>query len=170
MRKMLIIFIVFFLVLSLAGCGVKEKIESKVSEKIVEKTLETVVGDGDTKIDIDGGKITVKDKDGGEATFGGTEWPKNGISDYIPEFKAGKISGVIQNADSSALIMVEEVKKKDFESYYEKIKKDFTENVFEMNSDDAITFFGENGKDFAVQLTYEVENEILTIGGSKTNG
>jgi len=41
-----------------------------------------------TDIDIDGDKITVKDKEGGTLTLGSGEWPD---IDYIPEFKQGQI-------------------------------------------------------------------------------
>ena len=62
MKKILVLVLVLLFVFSIAGCGVKEKIEQKVGEKIAEKVIESASGDKDTKVDIDGGKITIKNE------------------------------------------------------------------------------------------------------------
>lgn len=161
MKKVFIIAQVLLLILSLTGCGVKQKIENKVGEKITEKIIESATGDKNTKIDIDGDKVVIKDKESGsEATFGGTEWPK---IKSIPEFKNGKVISVIEDGQGSAIIMLENVEQKDFENYWEKIKEDFTENIFEMNSGGAISFAGENNEGFGVQLTYDSNNKSLSV-------
>jgi len=69
----------------------------------------------------------------------------------------------VDNGDGSGMIIVEEVEKKDFENYCDDIKKDFTENVFEMKAEDAVSFGGENAKGFLVQLSYDIESKTLTI-------
>ncbi|NMB98249.1 MAG: hypothetical protein GYA02_16855, partial [Clostridiaceae bacterium] len=60
------------------------------------------------------------------------------------------------------------VEQKDFEKYLENIKKDFTEDAFEMNSDEVISYAGLNEKSVQVQLTYEIENKSLSIVVAKT--
>jgi hypothetical protein len=72
--------------LLLSGCGVKEKIGQKMGEKLVESVIEKAVGDKNTKIDIDEGTITIKNKEGKSFTFGSNEWPD---IDYLPKFKKG---------------------------------------------------------------------------------
>jgi len=166
-KKLSIFFLILILVLSLAGCGVKEKIENKVGEKIAEKVLESASGDKNTKVDISDGKVTIKDKESGtEATFGGTEWPKE---IPIPVFKGGKVSSVVHDGKESSMIMLEEVEKKDFENYCQEIKKDFTEDVFEMTSGEALSFAAENSKGFVVQLTYDSSAKVLTIITAQNN-
>jgi len=60
-----------------------------MGEKIAEEVVEKALGDKNTDIDIDGDKITVKDKEGGTLTLSSGEWPD---IDYIPEFKQGQLS------------------------------------------------------------------------------
>lgn len=160
MKRILILILVVLLALSLTSCGVKEKIEQKVGEKITEKVIEGVAGDKDTKVDIKDGTMTVKDKDGGQVTLGGTEWPD---IDGIPEFKEGKIVAEMHDDKSAAMIVIEEVEKGDFEDYWTGIKGEFTENVFEMTSEDVLSFMGENSENFVVQLSYDIQRKTVTI-------
>ena len=159
MKKILVLLLSILLVFSLTSCGVKEKVEQKVGEKITEKVIEGVAGDKDTKVDIKDGTITFKSEDG-EVTFGGTEWPD---IDIIPEFKEGNIVTVMHDGKNSAMIVLEEVDKDDFEDYWEEINGEFSENVYEINTGDIVSFTGENSEKFIVQLTYEIANKTLTI-------
>ncbi len=71
MKRLFVALLVIILACSLlAGCGTKEKIEQKMGEKIAEEVVEKALGDKNTDIDIDGDKITVKDKEGGTLTLG----------------------------------------------------------------------------------------------------
>ena len=85
----------------------------------------------------------------------------------IPEFKGGKIESTM-STEESVVMSLESVEQKDFEKYLENIKKDFTEDAFEMNSDDLISYGGANGKSVQVQLTYEIQNKSLSIAVAKT--
>ncbi len=60
MKKILAGLLVLLLVFSLAGCGIKEKLEQKAGEAIVEKILDSA----GVKADIDGDKLVVKGEDG----------------------------------------------------------------------------------------------------------
>ncbi len=164
MKKVLIMFLVLVLILSMSGCGVKKKIENKIGEAIGEKIIEGATGQ---KIDIQGDKVTVKGEDGSKLTLGGGEWPKNDLIKNIPEFKNGKIESTM-SSEESVVMFIENVEQKDFEKYLENIKKDFTEDAFEMNSEEVISYAGANGKSVQVQLTYEIENKSLSIVVAKT--
>src|SRR5690606_19089764 len=144
MKRLFVALLVILLICSLlAGCGTKEKIEQKVGEKIAEEAVEKALGDKNTDIDIDGDKITVKDKEGGTLTLGGGEWPD---IDFIPEFKQGKIISATHDSKGKAMIIMEEVDRKSFEDYRENIKKLFPEEPYEMHADDSLFYEGKNTK------------------------
>lgn len=163
MKKLFILLLAFVIALSFAGCGVKEKIENKVGEAIGEKALESI---SDGKVDISGDKVTIKGDNGAQVTIG-TEWPKSDMIKNIPEFKNGKLASVM-DSESYCLIIIEEVDEKDFVSYFESLKKDFTTDVYEMKTDEVISFGGGNGKGFNVQVSYEKGSKTLSISASQT--
>lgn len=163
MKKLAVLFLVTVLIVLPAGCGVKEKIENKVSEKLTETIIEKAVGDENTKVDIDGDKITVKNEDGEELTIGGSEWPQ---VDYLPEFKAGNIISVVKDGEGYVMIVLEEVEKKDYENYLEDIKKEFTEDVNQMELDEYTLFEGKNGKGYLVVIQFSPKDKSLTIIGN----
>ncbi|HBV68378.1 MAG TPA: hypothetical protein DEF04_09465, partial [Clostridiales bacterium] len=109
MKKLFIAVLLISLLLILASCGAKQKMEDKITEKIVEKTL-------GANVDIDGEEVTFKGEGGEEVTFGSTEWPDSEVGKKIPEFKKGKITSSA-NSDGYFLIMLEEVEQNDFNSY-----------------------------------------------------
>ena len=161
-KKILSFILIFLLIITLAGCGAKKKIEEKVGEAVVEKVLEKATG---SQVKIDGDKITIKDKEtGATTTFGSTEWPKTVL---IPEFKGGTITGVVDNGDGSALIIVEKVEKKDFENYYNNITKEFTNNTYELKTQETTSYGGENKNGYFVQIVYEEQSKSLTIATAK---
>lgn len=156
MKRILICLLTFVLLFSFSGCGAKEKLEEKVAEKVFEEAL-----GGD--LDIDGDKFTITGKDGETVTFGDTKWPTSELVSIIPEFKDGTISGVMEYPDS-VVISVESVKSEDVYSYFESIKRDFSRDVFEINSSDSITLTGNNDAGFNVTLV--CIDEVLTISVS----
>lgn len=161
MKKLSVVLLLILLTCSLlTGCGVKEKIEQKVGEKIVEKVVEKAVGDENTKVDIDGGKITVKGKEGESVTFGAGEWPD---IDYIPEFKKGEIISAAKDGDGNVMIIMEKVDRKDFEDYKEIIKKDFPEAANEMEVDEYVFYEGRNSKGEFVSIQYYINDKSFTI-------
>ncbi|MEL7622767.1 MAG: hypothetical protein AAGU12_04185 [Clostridiales bacterium] len=159
MRKYLISFLVLVLALALAGCGVKEKLEQKAAEALVEKVMEKS-GSGD--LDIDGDKVTVKGENGQEFTFGGGEWPTSDLAKAVPEFKDGDIISVM-STDEAVAIGFENVKEEDVVAYFEKIKKDFKENVVEINSDDVVIYGAENTDGISVALQYSENSFSITL-------
>ena len=142
MRKVAIWILLVLLVISLVGCGVKEKIGDKAGEALAEKILEE---SGAQDVDIDGDTITITGEDGEEMVFGQTEWPSSDLAKSIPEFKDGKIITVMEMSDT-VYIGLEEVDAKDAAKYFEVLKEEFTEDTYEMNSADGAQFMGSNGK------------------------
>lgn len=163
-KKPVVLLVILLVCFLLTGCGVKEKIEQKVGEKLVEKVVEKAVGDENTKVDIDGEKITVKGKDGESFTIGSSEWPD---IDYIPEFKKGKIISTTNDGEGNAMIILEKVDQKDFEDYVESIKKDFPEETNEMQVEEYLLFEGKNAESQMVVIQYFVEDNSLTIIGNR---
>ncbi|NLB74768.1 MAG: hypothetical protein GX795_12245 [Firmicutes bacterium] len=157
MKKILIGLLAFMLVFSLAGCGTKEKLEEKAGEALAEKIVEQA-GGGD--IDIDGDKVTVKGQNGEAVTFGSNKWPTSELANIIPEFKNGTVNAVLERPDS-VVISLESVQKEDASFYFETIKKDFPQDVFEMNAEDTASFSGKN--DVGVNVTLMYMSEMLTI-------
>jgi len=165
MKKLPVALLVILLFCSLlAGCGVKENIEQKLSEKIVEKVVEKAVGDENTKVDIDGEKITVKGKEGESFTIGGTEWPD---IDYIPEFKKGQIISATNDGQGNAMIIIEDVDQKSYEDYLENIKNDFPEEANEIQLEEYLLYEGKNAKGEMVAVQYFIEDSSLTIIGNR---
>lgn len=166
MRKITLALLILLSVSTLvAGCGVKQKIQQKIGESIVEKVVEDALSDENAKVDIDGGKITIEGKDGESFSFGAGKWPD---VDYIPEFKKGKIISTSKDEKDSIAVIFEEVAKKDIEDYVKNIKKDFTEETYEVNSDDSIVFNGKNYEGARVHIQYFINDKSLTIIGSRS--
>lgn len=142
---------VLLLVLALActvitGCGAKEKAGEKIAEKILEQG-------GVEDVDIDGDKITVKVEDGQKVTVGGSEWPDSELVKNIPEFKHGKIAGIVETSDY-LVITFEEVSEADAVAYIEKNKADFTLDNFESKSESMISWSGKKDNGLQLSLTF----------------
>ncbi len=159
MKRLLMIFFVALLILSLAGCGIKQKMEEKAAEQFLES-----IGGGNIDINDDD-SVTIKGEDGEEVTFGSTEWPTCELSKAIPVFAAGKIEGVL-DSEEYLMITINEVAKADFQSYVETVKKDFAEDAYTVDSDGILSYGASNGK-ASVMLSYTEEDQTAIISMSK---
>lgn len=68
--------------------------------------------------------------------------------------------------ENGVMITLSGVEKSDYEDYLEKIKKDFTQDVYEIDSEDYCAFSGTNGDGISVALTFG--GDAMSIGVSKT--
>jgi predicted small lipoprotein YifL len=161
-KKILALSLLLVLIISLAGCGVKKKIEEKASEKIAETLIEKAVGDKDTKVDIAGDTIKITDSAGGEVSLGGTEWPE---VDGLPEFKGGSIISAAKDGEGNVMVILEEVEEKDYNNYVDSISKDFTENVTQVESEDYLLYEGKNSQGYSVAVQYFRGDKTLSIIG-----
>jgi hypothetical protein len=134
------------------------------NEKNTETIIEKAVGDENTQVDIDGDTITIKGADGGEVSLGGTEWP---AVDGLPEFKGGEIISAAKDNEGNVMIIMEDVEENDYQSYLEKISKDFTEDVVQMEADEYFLFEAKNSKGYKAVVQYFREDKSLTIIGNK---
>jgi len=166
MKRMLIWVLLLVLAFSLVGCGVKKKVQEEIGEKIAETLIEKAVGDKDTKVDIEGDTVKITDSSGGEVILGGTEWPD--VPD-LPEFKAGKILSLAKDGEGNISVILEEVEEKDYKSYVDSIRNDFTENVVQAESEDYLLFEGKNGRGYHVAVQYFRGDKTLSIIGSNEN-
>ncbi|HHX86590.1 MAG TPA: hypothetical protein GX693_00245 [Firmicutes bacterium] len=150
------------LLLSLTGCGVKKKVEEKVTEKITEGIIDKVAGE-DVDIDLDDGKINIKDKDGTEWSIGGGEWPKGEAASLIPEFKKGKIESVIETTEG-CMIFVVEVDQKDYEKYIDQLTSaGYTEDVVNYSDSDALMYSARFEEKAIVSAAYGGGEMTITV-------
>lgn len=162
MRKTAVIVIALLLLLSLCGCGVKEKITGKVSEKITEGIIEKATG-GDVDLDLEEGKIKIKGDDGEEVTMGETEWPKEGPGALIPKFKKGKIDGVTRSGEM-CWIYIDDVKLADYKQYIEELKKaGITDDPVEHSGGGELIYGATRGKEVGVQVSYSDDGTMAIM-------
>lgn len=155
MKKVLILFFIVILILSLSGCSKKGKIEESIAEKILENA-------SGVDVDVDGDVITMQDKDGQKVTFGSTEWPKSELAKEIPELKEGEITGVMED-NTNIMLIISKVKENTLKEYLNGIKKDYSEDILETNSKGINTYYGVNKNRIGAYLTYDSETEELSI-------
>jgi hypothetical protein len=162
-KKIVALLLVVFMIAVVGGCGVRDKVTEEITEKVTEGVINKAL-DGEGSVDIEGGKVTIKGEDGGEYSFGDTEWPKDGAAQLLPKFDKGKISSVL-NSDTVCVIMVEEVEKSDFEAYVDEVKGlGFTNEAFEFTSDTTGTYMAKKDEKTTASVQYDLENKFLTIG------
>ncbi len=161
MVKKGVVILLGVLLLSLTGCGTK-KVEEKLAEKITEGILDKAGGDN-VDIDLDEGKITVTDKEGGaEWTVGGGEWPKGEAASLIPKFTKGKVESVIETPEA-CMISLSEVSQKDYENYVEELKSaGFNEEVTTSTAEDTIMYSAKKGEKAGV-LAMFTDGANMTI-------
>jgi hypothetical protein len=152
MRKLSILMAVLITGLMLSGCGVKEKLQEKAAEAITEKML-------GGNVDIKGDSVTIKGESGEAVTFGGSEWPD---SKLVPEFKKGTVSSTMVSG-KGFVVVVEDVDKGDAEDYRDEIKKDFTEESFEMNNEGGFMYSGKNGDGVTAAVQYADGSMTVTV-------
>ncbi|NLZ52638.1 MAG: hypothetical protein GX892_05740 [Thermoanaerobacteraceae bacterium] len=162
MKKILVLLLVLVFFFSVSGCGVKKKIENKIGEAIGEKIIEGATGQ---KVDVDGDQVTIKGEDG-SFTIGGGQWPDNDLVKNIPEFRDGKIEGVMSSEETVA-ITIEEVEQRVFENYLANIKKSFTRDTYELTTNEIISYSGANEKGINVQLSYDMPSKSMIIAVGK---
>lgn len=161
MKRLLVVFIlVALLVFSVAGCGIKQKMEEKAAEQFLES-----IGGGNVDINDDD-SITIKGEDGEEVTLGSTDWPTSELSKALPAFTAGKIESVL-DSEEYIMISILEVAKADFQSYMENVKTDFAENAYSVDSDGVLSYGGSNGQ-VEITLSYTEEDQTVIISMAKS--
>ncbi len=163
MKRLFTLFLATVLLLSASSCGIKRKIEDKIGEAVGEKMIEKMTGQ---EVDVDGDEITVKGEDGTEITFGSNEWPDNELMNEIPKFNEGSIVEATKS-DALNVILINDVKQKDFENYRDKIKEKFTVDPVDISLDNVITFGGSNEKGIYVQVSYSIDDSTFTLSVSK---
>ncbi|NLW44930.1 MAG: hypothetical protein GXY92_07070 [Syntrophomonadaceae bacterium] len=161
-KKIIVVLISILMVLTLASCGVREKVNEKIFEKVTETVINKATG-GAADIDLDGDKLTIKGEDGEELTIGGSEWPDSGAATMIPEFKHGKVVSAF-NSDASCAIVLEEVQEQDFKDYLDELKGlGYTENSYTFSQETAQTYSAEAEDGSAISVTYNGNDQTLTI-------
>lgn len=160
-KKISIISLVFFFMLSLASCGLSEKSSEDIADKLVEGIMDKAAGD-DADIDYKDGKVTVKGKDGEEVTVGETKWPAElAAAGKVPEFKTGNIISSLVT-ENTFMVAIEGVELKDFEEYVGIIKESFVNDPSEMSSGDFHTYSASS--DLAlIYVQYTTEDKTIAI-------
>lgn len=136
MKKIFLLLLLAVSILLVSGCSF---ITKKITDKVAGEVLENAAG-GDVDVDIDEGKVVIKNEDGSEVVMGGTEWPAGAAAQSIPVFEDGNIDYVTDFA-TSAMISVKDVTKDEYLAYVEKLKAEgFTENSANLESDGTFTY------------------------------
>jgi hypothetical protein len=161
MRRIVLAVVFAALLISLAGC--KKKVEEEVSESIAENYLEK---SGEADLDIGGGTVVIKNEDGSEVSYGSTQWPTSDLVKDVPVCKSGLITGTVDSEEYSTIYM-EEVKEKEALEYLKELKEKFSQNCYEVNADDIISYGGENANGIAVVIYYDIASESISISVSK---
>lgn len=161
MKRIILAAVCVLLLILMVACN--KKAEEKVSESIVEDFLEE---SGDIDVDINGDTVVVKNEDGSEVTYGSTEWPTSDLVKDVPVFQSGLITGTVDSEEYSTIYM-EEVKEKDALEYLKDLKEKFSNNSYEMNADEIISYGGENENGIAVVIYYDTASESISISVSK---
>lgn len=151
--------VAFLTLVSLSGCGMKKKAEQKTTEGLAETTIKEV---GYGHVDIDGDKVTIKGEGDKKLTFGGAPWPTSELARSIPEFKKGKVESVLNDA-GAIWITVESVEKADATTYFDTIRKEFTQKTSEMNANGMTSYNGQNDVGVSVALFYSDELLIIAV-------
>lgn len=154
-KKLGIAFLALAMVLSLSSC-------SKIAEKAIEKAINK---DSDSKVDVNlnGGKVTVKDDQGNTASLGGTKWPTGEAGKLIPEFKDGEITYVIDSS-TGASITLSKVTKSEYNSYVSKLKTaGFNVDSYTSESDGSMVYGASNKSGDGVLVSYSTKDEIMMI-------
>lgn len=161
-RKVMAILLTLLITAVLGGCGVKEKVNEKISEKVTESVINSAM-EGETTVDIDGDKVTVKGENGEEFNFGDGEWPDSGAAQLIPHLKKGRVVSAM-NSNQACSIIVEELDGQDFERYFQAVQEEgFTQEVNEFTSDTVRSYSAGKENGAAIILTYDSEQKVLTI-------
>lgn len=157
MKKIIIMSMALILVFALTGC---KSPSQAISEKATEKIVEGAVGGN---VDVDGNKVTVKGEDGSTVTVGDTKWPKDQLGKEIPEMKDGSIT-YVANSDTLCMVMVEKVRKSEYEGYLAKVKNaGFTQNEASFSDETTKSTGASNGQGVNFQLTYNSKTEEMNI-------
>lgn len=157
MKKIFLLLLLSMSILLVSGCSF---ITDKISKKIVGEVLENAT-DEDVDIDIDEGKMVIKDEDGSEMVIGGTEWPKGKAGQSVPVFEDGKIAYVTDYA-TSAMISITDVTKKEYLAYVEKLKAEgFTENSYSAENDGSYTYVAYKTDTHYVSVSFEEEGDLI---------
>ena len=149
MKKTVSVMLLCILIVSLAGCGMGEKAEEKAAEEMVED----IFNENGVDVDIDGDNMTIKGEDGQEVTIG-EKWPDSELGKNIPEFKKGRVDGVIESPESIMISMFE-VKQEDAAAYIEECKPDFPLDNTEMSAEGMISWSGANEAGLRLMLTHQ---------------
>lgn len=161
-KRIVVILISTLMMLSLASCGISDKVNEKVTEEVTEGVLNKVIGEG-ADIDIDGEKMTLKGEDGEELSFGGTEWPDSGAAALIPEFKEGTLVSSF-NTETSCIIALEDVEKQDFERYLEEVKNlGYTNETVDFTMESTQSYTASSDDSSKISVTYDSESTGMSI-------
>lgn len=162
LKKISVILLSIFVLLTLASCGVRQSLDEKIAEKVTEGVINKATG-GEANIDIDKGELTLKGEDGEKITFSESKWPKGEAANLIPEFKKGKIV-TSANSDKACTIMIEQVEEKDYKQYVEELKeRGFTNDAAELSSGSSQSYGAHLNEKTMVFVMYDSGQQALTI-------
>lgn len=157
MKKTVLFLLLTLTILIASGCGfIAEKITGKVAVDLLDKA-----SGKDADVNIDEGKIIIKDEAGSEIVIGGTKWPTGEAAQTIPVFEAGEIEYVTDSV-ASAMISLKNVKLSEYTEYIEKLKSEgFTENSYSAEMNGSNTYLAYKTDTNYVSVTFDGESIMI---------
>lgn len=160
MKKIIGIFLIIALALSITSCGF---IAGKITDKAAEAVAEGIIEENSSgDVDIESGKITIEGEDGEVSVIGETDWPDTDFAKNIPEFTQGNVAAVI-SSEGSLWITLDTVEEADATAYLETIKSTYTLEPYEMTYEGGFTFSAKNADGLTVSLQYGDGSFIITL-------
>lgn len=150
MKKIVLVFACIS-VLSLAACGKNETVKTTKSTTVSTSSMakeDDFTSESETPLDID--------------------WPSSDIGKQIPKPTSGEAEVIY--TDEVLRIDLKSITKKDYDNYYNKIKKKYSRDVQNQNSDEEAYFRGYNKENYELELYFDGNEKTITIALESPKG
>lgn len=139
-------------------------------------TMSIVYNVDEKSVNISGGKIESPD-DGtkgfdndaaylSDVRFGELKWSVPEFAKKLPEFNGGKIDS-ISSYKNNINIIIKDVEEKDYDNYFQNVKKTFTQDSFDMKNSDSATFYGSDEEGFGITMSYTYNDKTFSISATQ---
>jgi hypothetical protein len=160
MRKTLAIVLTAVMLFAIfTGCG---RARGKLVENFAEDILENQLGE-DVNLDLKEGGIEFENEEDKKISIGaGGDWPENDLARNMPEYESGEITSVMTHPDM-VQIVIQDDDTDYFDKYLAKVKKTYTESLFDSKDADNVNFQATNGGNLTINIFYDYEEVVISL-------